>query len=289
MTNFSMKMTYSINPSDDKLYELQTAIKESKEQQQRQDLVIQKLRSDNEKLKVHDKMQKQFVCIAAHELRTPIQPIIGLTESLRSKIKDAEQVQLLDAIIRNAKRLQRLTEDLLDVTKIESHLISLKKEKLNLIDLVSSCMQDYINQFASNKITFNLLYENKSDREFFLEADSSKLAQVISNLLSNAIKFIKESGVGGGTISVIIERKDVSHIAVRIKDNGIGINPVILPTLFTKFATKSERGGTGLGLFISRSIIEAHGGKICAENNADGKGATFTFILPAMEITHNKR
>lgn len=117
-------MTYSINPSDDELYELQTEIKESKEQQ-RQDFVIQKLRSDNEKLKVHDKMQKQFINIAAHELRSPIQPIIGLTESLRSKIKDAEQVQLLDAIIRNAKRLQRLTEDLLDVTKIESHLISL--------------------------------------------------------------------------------------------------------------------------------------------------------------------
>ncbi len=96
MTNFSMKMTYSINPSDDKLYELQTAIKESKEQQQRQDLVIQKLRSDNEKLKVHDKMQKQFVYIAAHELRTPIQPIIGLTESLRSKIKDAEDYTLIE-------------------------------------------------------------------------------------------------------------------------------------------------------------------------------------------------
>ncbi len=278
-------MTYSINPSDDELYELQTATKESKEQQ-RQDLVIQKLRSDNEKLKVHDKMQKQFINIAAHELRTPIQPIIGLTEALRSKIKDAEQVQLLDAVIRNAKRLQRLTEDLLDVTKIESHSISLKKEKLNLIDLVSSCMEDYINQFGSNKITFNLLYGNG---DFILEADSSKLTQVISNLLSNAIKFIKESGVGGGIISVIIERKDVSYIAVRIKDNGIGINPVILPTLFTKFATKSERGGTGLGLFISKSIIEAHGGKICAENNADGKGATVTFILPAMEITHNKR
>jgi two-component system sensor histidine kinase VicK len=278
-------MTYYVNPSEDELYELQTAAKGSKEQQ-RQDFVIQKLRLANEKLKVQNKVQEQFIYIAALELRTPIQPIIGSTESLRSKIKDAEQIQFLDAIIRNAKRLQRLTEDLLDVTKIESHLISLKKEKLNLIDLVSGCMQDYINQFGSNKITFNLLYGNG---DFFLEADISKLTQVISNLLSNAIKFIKESGVRGGIISVIIERKDVSHIAVRIKDNGIGINPVILPTLFTKFATKSERGGTGLGLFISKSIIEAHGGKICAENNADGKGATVTFILPAMEITHNKR
>jgi signal transduction histidine kinase len=148
---------------------------------------------------------------------------------------------LLDAIIRNAKRLQRLTEDLLDVTKIESHLISLKKEKLNLIDLVSSCMQDYINQFASNKITFNLLYENKSDRDFFLEADISKLTQVISNLLSNAIKFTKESGVGEGTISVIIERKDVSHIAVRIKDNGIGINPVTYTVHKIRYKIRKRR------------------------------------------------
>jgi signal transduction histidine kinase len=236
-----------------------------------------KLESANEQLKVHDKMQNEFINIAAHELRTPIQPILSLTEVLRFKIKDTQQVDLLSIITRNAKRLQRLTEDILDVTKIESHSLKLNKERFNLSDLISSIIDDYRNRIERDNIAVKLLYEPNNKDNIFVEADRGRLIQVISNLLDNAIKFTKE-----GTISIITEEKD-SKVIVSVKDTGTGIDPEILPRLFSKFASKSERGGTGLGLFICKNIVEAHGGKIWIESNDiyDGKkGATFTFSLP---------
>jgi signal transduction histidine kinase len=236
-----------------------------------------KLESANEQLKVHDNMQNEFINIAAHELRTPIQPILSLSEILRSKIKDTQQVNLLSIITRNAKRLQRLTDDILDVTRIESHSLKLNKELFNLSDLISSIIDDYRNHIEKDNIAVKLLYESNSKDNIFVEVDRGRLIQVISNLLDNAIKFTKE-----GTISIITEEKD-NQVVVSVKDTGTGIDPEILPRLFSKFVTKSERGGTGLGLFICKNIVEAHGGKIWLENNNiyDGKkGATFTFSLP---------
>jgi signal transduction histidine kinase len=238
----------------------------------------------NEQLNLHDKMQKEFINIAAHELRTPIQPLLSLTQIIRSKIKDAEQGELLDNVIKNAKRLQRLAEDILDITRIESQSLDLKKERFNLNDLILNGVQDYKNQLEKdhdNNIT--LLYEFKNDDIFFVEADRYRLTQVISNLLNNAIKFIKEGGEGGGTISITLEKKkedNQQEVLISIKDSGVGIHSDIIPRLFSKFATKSEKG-TGLGLFISKNIVEAHGGRIWAENNSDGKvGATFYISLP---------
>jgi signal transduction histidine kinase len=241
-------------------------------------LTNKKLEEANEQLKVHDNMQKEFINIAAHELRTPIQPILSLTEVLRSKIKDTQYVDLLSIIRRNAKRLQRLTDDILDVTKIESQSLKLNKERFNLNDLISSIIDDYRNHIEKDNVEIKLLYKpNNKDNTIFVEADRERLIQVISNLLDNAIKFTND-----GTISIITEQRD-SQVVVSIKDTGTGIDSEILPRLFSKFVTKSERGGTGLGLFICKSIIEAHGGKIWAKNNNiyDGKkGATFTFSLP---------
>jgi signal transduction histidine kinase len=236
----------------------------------------EKLR-EYERLKEVQKMKDEFINIAAHELRTPIQPILGLSEVLLNKIKDTKQVQLLDAIIRNAKRLQRLTDDILDVTKIESQSLKLNKEQFNLNDLISSIIDDYRNRIERDNVEIKLLYESNNKDNVFVEADRGRLIQVISNLLDNAIKFTKE-----GTISIITEEKD-TQVIVSVKDTGTGIDPEILPRLFSKFVTKSERGGTGLGLFICKNIVEAHGGKIWIENNDiyDGKkGATFTFSLP---------
>ncbi|MFL6359622.1 MAG: ATP-binding protein, partial [Nitrososphaeraceae archaeon] len=240
------------------------------------------LEEANEQLETHDKMQKEFINIAAHELRTPIQPILGLTENLLSNTKDIRQVELLQVISRSAKRLQRLTEDILDVTKIESQSLNLKKEWFNLNDVIANIVDDALTSDASLKKegstpTVKLEYHVQN---IFVQADKGRITQVISNLLSNALKFTKE-----GTISINLERKkdDDYHndyVLISVKDTGQGINPEILPKLFTKFATKSETGGTGLGLFISKSIVEAHGGKIRAENNSDGKGATFAFSLP---------
>jgi signal transduction histidine kinase len=247
------------------------------------------LRSANEQLKVHAKMQKEFINIAAHELRTPIQPVLSLTQIIRSKIKDAEQGELLDVVISNAKRLHQLAEDILDITRIESQSLKLNKERFNLNDLISNVMQDYRNQVEKDRDNISLLYESKNDAIFFVEADRHRVTQVISNLLNNAIKFIKEEGKEGegGTISITLEKKkeedNQQEVLISIKDSGVGIHSDIIPRLFSKFATKSEKG-TGLGLFISKNIVEAHGGRIWAENNvSDGsaeKGATFTFSLP---------
>ena len=227
----------------------------------------------NEELNRADEMQKEFINIAAHELRNPVQPILGLSGVLYTKIKDIEQRQLLDTITRNAKRLQQLTEDILDVSKIESQSIKLSKEKFNLNDVIKNA----INDIATNKEeSNNLKLIFQSEEEIFPEADRTRLTQVISNLLTNAVKFTKEEG---GTITITAEKKD-TQVIVKIKDTGTGIDPEIFPRLFSKFVTKSERGGTGLGLFIAKNIVESHGGKIWAENNADGKGATFNFSLP---------
>jgi signal transduction histidine kinase len=230
------------------------------------------------KIKETERMQKEFINIAAHELRGPIQPILGLTQVVRFKMKDTELQKLQDVIIRNAKRLQRLTEDILDVTKIESNLLHLNKEEFNLNDLIFHIIDDHKSQIDNKDI--KLIYEGSSNSDdnniIIVQADKYRLNQVISNLISNSIKFTNKSG----TIFINTKReKDNNAIIISIKDTGIGIDPEVMPRLFTRFASKSFQG-TGLGLYISKSIIEAHGGRIWATNNTDGKGAIFAFSLP---------
>jgi signal transduction histidine kinase len=268
------KRTKELSVSNQQLYSKSSELKITNESLMESN---KKLESANKRLEVHDKMQKDFINIAAHELRTPIQPILALAQVLRSRKEKnnkgkerEEEISLLDAVIRNAKRLQRLAEDILDVTKIESHSLILHKERFNLNEVISNTIQDIRNQISNGKV--KLLYEFDKD-SFFIEADKERITQVISNLLNNAVKFTKE-----GTISIVVEKKD-SKVTFNIKDTGTGIDPEILPRLFSKFASKSFEG-TGLGLFVSKSIIEAHGGKMWAHNNADGKGAIFSFSLP---------
>jgi two-component system, OmpR family, sensor histidine kinase VicK len=226
-----------------------------------------------EQLKIHDKMQKEFINITAHELRTPVQPILVLTEVLRASAKDNEEHKLLDSIVKGARRLQKLSNNILDVTRIESNSLQLTKELFNINDVILDVMTDMKRQIVNDKVK---LFSYKPKEEVFVEADKERIIQVISNLLNNAIKFTEE-----GTISVSTEVKGnrKREVFVTIKDTGQGIHPEIESRLFSKFASKSLQG-TGLGLFISKSIVEAHGGKIWTENNSDGKGATFTFSLP---------
>jgi signal transduction histidine kinase len=272
------RRTGELNVSTQKLHSKTAELKRTNESLTESN---KKLESANKQLELHDKMQKDFINVAAHELRTPIQPILGLAQVLRSRRDKennndkemAEEVYLLDVMIRNAKRLQRLAEDILDVTKIESHSLILHKEKFNLIDLMYEVIQDFKNQINNRKV--KLIHE--FDKDFiFVEGDRSRISQVVYNLLSNSLKFTKE-----GTISIMVEKKD-SQAIISIKDAGTGIDYEILPRLFSKFASKSFEG-TGLGLFISKSIIVAHGGKMWAENNVDGNGATFSFSLPLIE------
>src|SRR5215207_8260003 len=235
----------------------------------------------NEKLTVNEKMQKEFINVAAHELRTPIQPILGLSDILLTRDGNIEQYYgILNTIYRNAKRLQRLTEDILDVTRIDSQSLRLNKEKFILNDLVSSIVEEYKYEIRSDN-RVNIRYSSTEDNNgVTVYADRYRIAQVISNLVDNAIKFTKEQG---GSMSINIKRKENDGwVIVGIKDTGSGIDPEIMPRLFTKFSSKSFKG-TGLGLYISKSIVEAHGGRIWAENNVDGKGATFSFGLPALD------
>ena len=248
----------------------------------------EQLASANERLKLHDKMQQEFINVAAHELRTPVQPILSIVGVLRSTKGNIDRDKLdnsIDLIDRNAKRLKRLTEDLLDATKIESQSLKLNKEVLNLDELISSAIQDTKNQIENRSV--RVRYEPKNEDIIFLEADRHRVVQVVTNLLSNAVKFTKGHG---GTVSISTEKKkgnddDNLEVAlVCVKDNGSGIDCDIFPRLFEKFATKSFQG-TGLGLFICKGIVNAHHGKIWAENNADGegKGATFYFTLPIVK------
>jgi signal transduction histidine kinase len=237
-----------------------------------------------EQLKVHDKMQKEFINIASHEMKTPTQAIIGYSDLVQKHPEKREE--MVHAISRNALRLQRLTNDILDVTRIESQTLHLNKELFDLNDLIIHIVEDYRSQIEKENRNVKLLLYNASDdikSSLMVEGDRDRISQVVSNLLSNAIKFIskKEKEEEGGVVSITTEKNSNSHeeVIVNIKDTGEGIDQEILPRLFQKFATRSFTG-TGLGLYISKSIIEAHGGKMWAENNTDGHGATFTFTLP---------
>jgi signal transduction histidine kinase len=219
-----------------------------------------------EQLRDHDRMQREFINVAAHELRTPIQAIIGYSDLFHLRPESREEA--IKAISRNAERLERLTRDILDVTRIEGHRLDLNKEKFDISEVVASVIEDTQRRIEDSNIKFEYI-----PKEILVQADRMRINQVVSNLLSNAVKFTKQ-----GTIYISTDNED-GQVLVSVKDTGSGIDPEIISRLFTKFTSKSQTG-TGLGLFISKSIIEAHNGKIWGENNKDSKGATFTFRLP---------
>ena len=281
-------------------------------------------------LAAYDQMQKEFINIAAHELRTPIQPILGLSAIIREgilnlgkqsqmmqgdavykELKDAAAttttttttattipgplhttdrsplsasiekiVPMVDAINRNARRLEKMTNNLLDLSRIENDKsLELSKEKFDLRKKIENVINDIRSTIPANK-DVRIRFEPEVNKAFpvMIEGDRDRIFEVISNLLNNAIKITDE-----GEIVVVLDEKD-GHAIVSVRDAGRGIDPEIYPNLFNKFVTKSEKG-TGLGLFISKNIIEAHGGKIWAENNSDGMGATFSFSVPT--LTYN--
>jgi signal transduction histidine kinase len=271
----------------------------------------------NEQLRDRDRMQNEFINIAAHEMRTPIQPILGLSEIMREKmlniarqlqreekdevvyerLQDSSSVRtrsnsmfrssslslamekiipMAEIINRNAKRLEKLTNNLLDVTRIENsnNSLELNKEQFAIDSVIRDCMIDISQHIGKKNIRFSYVPAD-DNQQVIIKADKTRIAQVLMNLLENSINYSQE-----GIISVTSTvDPDANSITVSVKDTGSGINPDIIPRLFSKFVTASEKG-TGLGLYISKKIIEAHGGKIWAENNKDGQGATFAFTLP---------
>ena len=269
----------------------------------KQNQLTSELKELNEQLKYKDQLKDQFINIAAHELRTPIQPILGLTEVIRSRnaasATHKQDEEFLEIIIRNAKRLRGLSEKILDISKIENRILRLDKERFN----INEKLRDIINDIKSKENEVEIIFAEPNVDPVIVDADRIRIDEVISNLLTNAVESTKNSirgdsayDQGRNAITVFtamksnqeynnkdnISSKKEGEFVISIRDRGTGIDPEIQEKLFTIFVTKSETG-SGLGLFISKGIVEAHGGKIWAENNADGKGATFSFSLPISE------
>jgi signal transduction histidine kinase len=235
-----------------------------------------------DQLKYKNETQRQFLNIAAHELRNPIQPILGLAEVMLSNknLNVIQQEELLRIIINNAKKLHFLTNNLLDVARIDENLFSLELQEFDIVELANDVIKEVRNQITNKKIKIDLQCHEKS---FNVIGDKIRLNQVFLNLINNSIKYTDE-----GNILLSIKRSskngnidndnDNTFALVQIIDNGLGIQENIKEKLFSKF-TKGTKVGTGLGLFICKNIVEDHGGKIWAANNSD-KGATFSFTIP---------
>jgi two-component system, OmpR family, sensor histidine kinase VicK len=235
-----------------------------------------------DQLEAHDRMQRDFINIASHEMKTPTQAILGTSGLL--KYYPERKEELIEIIQRNAKRLQTLIDNILDVTRIESQTLILNKEPFNIHELISSVIEGYKDRIKGTNVQL-VLKNNNNNNPIFVEADRDRIIQVLSNLLSNAIKFTDQ-----GEISInLSERQDSENherkeVIVSVADTGSGINSEIFSRLFSKFASKSFQG-TGLGLFICKSIIQAHGGRIWAEDSRmseDKIGATISFSLPTV-------
>jgi signal transduction histidine kinase len=305
----------------------------------KQNELTKELQVANEELKYKHQLKDEFINIAAHELRTPIQPIIGLSEIIRSRrfrssspdimVKgeghNYDDEQYLDVIVRNAKRLQALSENILDVTRIESRTLRLNKEKFDINEKIRNVIDDIKSKTeGGGEEEIEIVFDKQEADPIVVEADSLRIYQVISNLLINALKSSKKRidsdnnhssidyetnstitvltaikkfdnieeknslGAGAGSnsnsSSILSNNHHIDEVVIiSIKDGGTGIDPDIKDKLFSKFVTKSDVGGSGLGLYISKGIVEAHGGTIWAENNIDGKGgATFSFSLPIL-------
>ena len=248
------------------------------------------IKENLKKLQENEKLKDDFINIAAHELRTPIQPILGLSDlinrSLQNDTSEIDKSELksdMKVIYRNAKKLQKLTNDILDVSRIDSHILNLNASQFDFVELIKNTIQDFTTSSEKKEenvfIDFDYHDETKSkevlDRSILIEGDRARISQVLLNLLNNARKFTE----GGKIIVTVLMKKDTKEVIVSISDRGQGINSEVMSHLFEKFISRSD-SGTGLGLYISKNIIEAHRGKIWASNNPNGIGSTFSFSIP---------
>jgi signal transduction histidine kinase len=204
-------------------------------------------------------------------LRTPTQAVMGYAEMLKM---NPAMTKYLDAILNNANRLQRLVEDILDITRIENNLLVLKKEPILVDEFVKKIVDEYADKIFATKKDIQLNVERLDHVKVL--ADKDRLHQVISNLIDNAIMFTPSGTI---KIDAVVDPSNEQRVIISIADSGTGVDPDIQSKLFEKFATKSQKG-TGLGLFIAKNIIEAHGGKIWFERNPEEKGSIFKFSLP---------
>ncbi len=230
----------------------------------------------NEKLKNHEKLQAEFINIASHEMKTPIQSILTYSELLCAEPEKNSTFE--EAILRNASRLKLLSNNLLDLTRIQSNTLMIRKEKFDITGLISTIIDDFRNQIRINMENQDVNLKFEYPGQLFIMADKERIAQAVTNIVNNAVKFTEK-----GTIHVLL-KSEPNRIIVSVNDDGPGIDPEIMPNLFTKFTTK-HHSGTGVGLYISKKIIEAHDGQIWARNRSNGNGSIFAFSLPTKNIS----
>lgn len=278
--NGNLEVSVEHSGSSDELSELSKSfnsmvhsIMESNEKQKE---LTRKLEKTNEELKQKEKLKDEFINIASHELRSPIQPILGLA-ALAKKGK-INQEQAWDVTLRQARKLDQLANDILDVSRIESGNLSCKMERVSINDVILEVM-------AAAKLNPNLsedvVLDTKLDAPIEILADKMRITQVLVNIIGNATKFTMTGNI---TAETHVYRKE-NMVKIIIVDTGSGIPESMLPRLFEKFSTRKTIGnegqtGTGLGLFISKAIVLAHGGWIYASNNNSDTGSKFTIILP---------
>jgi signal transduction histidine kinase len=236
----------------------------------------------NEKVKEYDNINSDFINQAAHEIRTPIHNILGYSELLLMEFENDKtnchhhdsKNQSIRAIFRNANRLQMLTEGILNIARIQRKTLKLNKKSINLI----AEMHGFIDHIIRSEISMTnkkieILFQPQEDY-VAIEADKVLLQGIVYNLLDSSIKLSRDNG----TISVDVKRSD-DKIDISIKLNVDGIDPRMLPSLFTKFESRSYQG-LGLSLFIAKSIVEAYGGRIWIDSNPNLGTVLFTFSLP---------
>jgi two-component system sensor histidine kinase VicK len=231
-----------------------------------------------EQLEIHDKMQRDFVNIAAHELRTPVQAIINYAELAKDYKEKREEYY--DKLLKSVLRLHKLTEDILDAARIESRTLRLHKE-IFLLNEVLRASLDEQRKSASTKLL--KLYLEQPE-PVYIFGDKSRISQVLANLITNAIKFTEAGSV---KVGARLDHKQ-GKVVIKVTDTGIGIERSMIPHLFGRFMAKSE-SGTGLGLFISKNIIKEHGGRIWVDRSEPGRGSTFAFELPVSETIPARR
>jgi PAS domain S-box-containing protein len=246
-----------------------------------QKLSLSKLAEAHEHLKRADRMKSEFISTLSHELRTPLTAIVGWVQILREGATPEELAQGLDIIDRNVKVQTQLINDLLDMSRIEAGKVSLDLQRIDLPAVVESALEAVRPAALMKNIRVTVAV---SSIEGMVMADRGRMQQILWNLLNNAIKFTPK----GGRVHVTVERVN-SHVEIAVADNGVGISPDLLETIFERFsqadATITRRhGGLGLGLTIVRHLVELHGGKVHAQSQGAGRGATFVVHIPLVAL-----
>lgn len=253
-------------------------ITDRKQAEKEREQLLAREQAAREEAEAANRTKDEFLAVLSHELRSPLNPILGWAKLLRTRQFNQTKIdQALETIERNAKLQAQLVEDLLDVSRILRGKLSLNIAPVNLINVIEAAIETVRLAAIAKSMQIETIFPDRID---LVTGDANRLQQVIWNLLSNAVKFTQI----GGKVEVKLEEVN-QQAQIQVIDNGKGINPEFLPFVFDYFrqadsSTTRKFGGLGLGLAIVRQVIELHGGTVLAASGGEGKGATFTVRLP---------